>query len=236
MMLGVEGQPTVEREQQDRPPRAPRREGHLDPVLRARGPADRVARPADRRRDLAVPARRGVGRAGLPRHRPAAGHLGRPAHAGPGGADQRHGARHDAPGRRAGRRGQGARDAPAPERPDHRHRREHERVRLPALRRGDRDLRPRRRRAVRAAARARLPGQDPARRHRPPGRRRRRAGGGPARAGCGRGGPRGARRTGRRAHEHPRPSRRRRRSCPSPRPVRQAFAAGGSRAGRTIWP
>ena len=39
------------------------------------GPADRVARPARRRRDPAVPARRRLGRARLPRHRPAAGHL-----------------------------------------------------------------------------------------------------------------------------------------------------------------
>ena len=49
----------------------------------------------------------------------------------------------------ARRRRQGARDVQADERPGHRPRREHDRVRLPALRRADRDLRPRRRRAVR---------------------------------------------------------------------------------------
>ena len=47
---------------------------------------------------------------------------------------------------------QGAGDVPADERAGHRHRREHERVRLPALRRGDRDLRPRRRRALRRSS------------------------------------------------------------------------------------
>ena len=66
--------------------RAPRRQGHLDRVLRARGPAHRVARPARRRRDPAVPPRRGLGRAGLPRHRPAARDVGRAAHARPVGA------------------------------------------------------------------------------------------------------------------------------------------------------
>ena len=91
----------LERQQQDRPARAPRREGDLDPVLRPRGPADRVARPADRRRDLAVPARRRVGRPRLPRRRPAARDVGRAADPGPGRADQRHRAGDDAAGRRA---------------------------------------------------------------------------------------------------------------------------------------
>ncbi len=56
MMLGLEGQPSRDREQQDRAARAPRRQDDLDPVLRARGPAHRVARAARRRRDPAVPA------------------------------------------------------------------------------------------------------------------------------------------------------------------------------------
>ena len=98
---------------------------------------------------------------------------------------------------------QGAGDAPAAERADHRRRREHERVHLPALRRGDRDLRPGRRRALRAAARDRLPGQDPARRHGPPGRRRRGAGRRAARARPRGRSPRGDRRAGRGADEHP---------------------------------
>ncbi len=51
---------------------------------------------------------------------------------------------HAAGGRALGRR-QGARDAPAAQRPGPRDRGEHERVRVPALRRGHRDLRSRRR-------------------------------------------------------------------------------------------
>ena len=70
--------------------------------------------------------------------------------------------------------------------PGHRPGREHDRVRLPALRRADRDLRPGRWRAVRRGTRPRVPRWHPARHHRPPGRRRRRACGGPARAGPGR--------------------------------------------------
>ena len=100
MMLGHRRPAHGKREQQDRPARAPRREGDLDPVLRARGPAHRVARPAHRRRDQPVPARRGVGRAGLPRRGPAARHLGRAADARPGRADQRHRPRDDAAGGR----------------------------------------------------------------------------------------------------------------------------------------
>ena len=49
------------------------------------------------------------------------------------------------------RRPEGPGDAQAHERAGHRHRGEHVGLRLPALRRGDRDLRPRRRRALRAA-------------------------------------------------------------------------------------
>ena len=86
LMLGVEGAPAATPWRQDRPARALRRQGHLDPVLRAGGPADRLARAARRRRHPAVPARRRLGRAGLPRHRPAAGHVGRAADAGPGSA------------------------------------------------------------------------------------------------------------------------------------------------------
>ena len=85
-----------ERRQQDPAARAARREGHLDPVLRAGGPADRLARPARRRRDPAVPARRRLGRARLPRHRPAARHVRRAADPRPGRADLRRRARHDA--------------------------------------------------------------------------------------------------------------------------------------------
>ena len=72
MMLGRRGPAQGERQQQDHAARALRRQGHLDPVLRAGGPADRVARTARRRGDPAVPARRRLGRARLPRHRPAA--------------------------------------------------------------------------------------------------------------------------------------------------------------------
>ena len=104
MMLGVEGQPNASADNKITPARALRRQGDLDPVLRARGPADRLARAARRRRDPAVPARRRLGRARLPGHRPAAGHLRRPADAGPGRADRRRGAGHHAAGRGAERR------------------------------------------------------------------------------------------------------------------------------------
>ena len=96
---------------------------------------------------------------------------------------------------------QGPRDVQADERPDHRPGREHDRLRLPALRRADRDLRARRWRAVRRRARPRLPGRDPARCHGPPGRRRRGPGGGAARAGSGGHRPDRDRRRRRGAHE-----------------------------------
>ena len=86
---GPRGPAQGERQQQDHAARALRRQGHLDPVLRARGPADRLARAARRRRDPAVPARRRLGRARLPRHRPAARDVRRPADARPGRADLR---------------------------------------------------------------------------------------------------------------------------------------------------
>ena len=45
-MLGLEGQPRPARDNKIIAARALRREGHLDPVLRARGPADHLARSA----------------------------------------------------------------------------------------------------------------------------------------------------------------------------------------------
>ncbi len=73
------------------------------------------------------------------------GHVRRAAHPRPGRADLGGGARHHAPGGRAGGRRQGARHVPADERAGPRPGREHDRVRLPALRRPDRHLRSRRR-------------------------------------------------------------------------------------------
>ena len=93
---GARGRPEGRRRQQDPPARALRREGDLDRLLRARRPADRLARAAGRRGDPAVPARRRLGRARLPRRRPAARDLRRPADAGPGRPDLGVGAR-DAP-------------------------------------------------------------------------------------------------------------------------------------------
>ena len=154
LMMGLEGQPVASPNNKIIAARAPRRQGDLDPVLRPRGPADRLARAARRRRDPAVPARRRMGRARLPRHRPAAGDVRRPADARPGGPDQRRRPRHDAPGGLPARRRQGPRHAQADERAGHRDRREHGRLRLRPLRRGHRDLRPGRRRAVRAASTA----------------------------------------------------------------------------------
>ena len=105
MMLGRRGPAEGDREQQDRAARAPRRQGHLDPVLRPRGPADRVARAARRRRHPAVPPRRRLGRARLPRHRPAARHVRRAADPRPGRPDLRRRPRDDAAGGRpVGRR------------------------------------------------------------------------------------------------------------------------------------
>ena len=103
-----------EREQQDHAARASRREVHLDPVLRPRGPADRLAGTARRRGDPAVPARRGVGRARLPRHRPAARNVRCPADARPGGTARWRGSRDDAAGSLAVGRHQGPRDVQAP--------------------------------------------------------------------------------------------------------------------------
>ena len=137
LMLGLEGQPKASAEQQDHAARALRRQGHLDPVLRPRGPADRLARAARRRRDPAVPARRRLGRARLPRHRPAARHVRRAADPRPGRARSRGAVLVTTPQEVvAARRRQGARDVQADERAGHRPRREHDRVRLPALRRG----------------------------------------------------------------------------------------------------
>ena len=151
LMIGPRRPAVGQPRQQDRAARALRRQGHLDPVLRPRGPADRLARPARGRRHPAVPARRRLGRARLPRRRPAARHVRRAADARPGGARSRGAVLVTTPqdvalldvdkalamfkrmtvpvlGLVENMNG----------------------VRLPALRRGDRDLRPRRRRAVRA--------------------------------------------------------------------------------------
>ena len=101
---------------------------------------------------------------------------------------------------------EGPRDVQAAVGSDPRRRREHDGLRLPPLRRGDRDLRARRRGAVRSPARHRLPRRRAARHHGPPGRRRRRARGRSARAGAGREGPHGRRRSRRGAGQHPRRS------------------------------
>ena len=69
---GHRGPAQGERQQQDHAARALRRQDDLDPVLRPGRSAHRVARTARRRRDPAVPARRRMGRARLPGHRPAA--------------------------------------------------------------------------------------------------------------------------------------------------------------------
>ncbi len=107
----------------------------------------------------------------------------------------------------AERRDQGPRDVPADERPGAGRRREHDRLRLPALRRAHRDLRPRRRRALRREARPGVPWRRAARYHRAPGRRRWRPGRGAARTGpCG---PRADRRRPDRRGAHERAGRNR---------------------------
>ena len=80
------------------------------PVLPRPRRAGDLARPDGPPRDPAVPARRGVGRARLPRRRPAAGHRRRRALAEPADPADRRGHRHDAAGGRARRRAQGDRD------------------------------------------------------------------------------------------------------------------------------
>ncbi len=81
---------------------------------------------------------------------------------------------------------------------------EHDRVHLPALRRGHRDLRSRGRGGVRTPPRPGVFRRDPARHQGPAGRRCRRAGGRPAGAGSGGEGDARDRPAGRGAHERPR--------------------------------
>ena len=190
LMMGVEGQPAASPNNKITPARAPRGEGHLDPVLRPGGPADRLARAARRRRHPAVPARRRVGRARLPRRSTCR----------PGRRDAQLTLAQAVPISGAvlvttpqevalARRGKGPRDVPPDERPGDRHRREHDRAssartaaRLTEIfGRGGGE------RFAREHGLEYL-GGDPARRDGPPGRRRRRPGGRPARAGSRRAG------------------------------------------------
>ena len=72
MMLGLEGQPKASPNNKITPLERYGVKAISIQFFVPGGPADRLARAARRRRDPAVPARRGLGRARLPRHRPAA--------------------------------------------------------------------------------------------------------------------------------------------------------------------
>ena len=104
----------------------------------------------------------------VPGRRPAARHRRRPAHPGAEGAALRRGHRLDAAGRRAARRPQGPQHVPQGRRAGPRHHREHELLRLPALRRTAATSSPMAARAREAERLGRrVPGRDPAR-HRDP--------------------------------------------------------------------
>ena len=173
-----DGHPGRARDRLERAPeprRRPRREDDEHPVLPQPRLAGHLARAADPQRDRPVPARRGVGRPRLPRHRPAAGNGRRRALAQPADPADRRGRGDDAAGGEPARRAQGDRDVQQGQRPDPRRHREHERLHLPRLRTRARHLRIGRRREDRARARAGRPRAHPARAGRPRGRRCRRA-------------------------------------------------------------
>ncbi len=171
---GREGQAGDVR-QQDHPRRGPRREDHVDRAARGRARGARVARPDDPLRGAAVPARRELGAARLPRVRHAAGHGRRAALALAGDPAVRRGDGDDAAGRGPPRRAQGPRHVPEAERPGDRDRREHEPLHRARHRQALRDLRRGRRRPHRPGVRRAAPGADPARDGHAQGRGRRRA-------------------------------------------------------------
>ena len=147
MMMGIDEKPYVNESNQIVPI-----ERHGVKVMslglpHGRRPARHLARPDGHEGRRAVPPGRRVGRARLPRHRPAAGDRGRPADADP--EDPALGRRHrdDAAGRVAHRRAQGAGDVPEGQRAGPRDRREHVVLRLPGLRPARGDLQARGRRA-----------------------------------------------------------------------------------------
>ena len=136
------------------PARGARREGHQPRVSHRSRPAGDLAR-SDRHEDHhAVPARRRVGDARLLHRRHAARHGRRAALARAGDAGHRRGDRHDAAGSVGRRRAARRQDVRARDRAGARHRREHELVRVSALRQAVADLRQRRRRAAGEGARA----------------------------------------------------------------------------------
>ncbi len=153
------------------PARRLRHQGDVDRPPRRGGDADDLARAdGDLGADPDAPRGR-VGRARHPRRRHAARHRRRAAHHGAAGAARRRGNRLDAAGPGADRRAEGPQHVQAGRRAGARHRREHELLRLSALRRPHRHLRPWRgaprgraaRRAIprRGAARPRHPRSPP---------------------------------------------------------------------------
>ena len=95
LLLGVSGRPTRARRQKDPAARGLRHARDVDGLLRERELAGDLARADGARTDPPVPGRRRVGRARLPRDRPAARHGRRRAHAHAAGAALGRGDRHD---------------------------------------------------------------------------------------------------------------------------------------------
>ena len=128
-MFGLGGErPPVYAGAQDHPARGPRREGHVDRLLRRGGRGRRLARPDAAQGADAVPRGRRLGRAGLPARRPAAGHRRRlddaRAAAAGGAVPHRHDAAADGAEGRAPRGRDGGQGRPR----DLRRRREHGRL------------------------------------------------------------------------------------------------------------
>jgi len=141
LMMGIEGAPKASPDNKIVPLERHGVKVDLDRLLRPRRPAHRVARPARRRRDPAVPpAIVAWGDPRLPRGRPPAGTSDAQLTLGPVRFPSRAPCWYDAPGGGARGRREGPGDVPPDERPGHRRGREHECLRLPPLRRGDRDL------------------------------------------------------------------------------------------------
>ena len=111
LMMGINRTPMAYRRAHPAPGTV-RREAHVHGLPESRRQAAGVARPHAAQRDPAVPARRGLGRAGLPDHRPSAGHRRRAAFADPDGADHGRDRGDHAFGRFARRRAQGRSHVP----------------------------------------------------------------------------------------------------------------------------
>ena len=123
--------PPVSPERKILPARGPRREGHVDRLLRRGGRRGRLARADAAQGADPVPRGRRLGRAGLPARRPAAGHRRRLDDARPAAARREVPDRHDAAADRAEGRAPRRRDGAQGRPRGRRRRREHGRVHDP---------------------------------------------------------------------------------------------------------